>query len=182
MEMYDWVQCIVSTVLCTILFFAFIGRQIGVDGSSMSPTLKHLDRVAITNVFFTPKNGDIIIIKTDTFGEIPIVKRVIAVGGQTVDIHFDTHEVIVDGVVQYEPYISEPTERSLNFVGPVTVPENFLFVMGDNRNESLDSRSSLVGMVDTRNVLGKVLIIILPGKDAYGLRSWSRIGSVYKNA
>jgi signal peptidase I len=145
----------------------------------MVPTLRNLDRVAITNLFFTPKNGDIIIIKTDTFGDIPIVKRVIAVGGQQVDIHFDTHEVIVDGVVQYEPYISEPTERALNFEGPVDVPEGYLFVMGDNRNESLDSRSSLVGMVDTRNVIGKVLMILLPGKDAYGLRSWNRIGSVY---
>jgi signal peptidase I len=182
MEVYDWIQCIVSTILCTILIFMFIGRQIGVDGSSMFPTLHDTDRVVMSNLFYTPKNKDIVIIKTDTFGEVPLVKRVIAVGGQTIGINFDTHEVFVDGVVQEEPYISEPTasREDFNYRDGLFVPEGFLFVMGDNRNASSDSRSDMVGLVDTRNVLGKVLFVLFPGADANGLRAWSRLGSVYK--
>jgi signal peptidase I len=182
MEVYDWIQCIVSTILCTILIFMFVGRQIGVDGSSMFPTLHDTDRVVMSNLFYTPKNKDIIIIKTDTFGDTPIVKRVIAVGGQTVSINFDTHEVFVDGELQNEPYINELTasKEDFNYSGGLPVPEGFLFVMGDNRNNSTDSRSNQVGLIDTRNVLGKVLFILFPGAGENGLRAWSRLGSVYK--
>ncbi|MDR3278194.1 MAG: signal peptidase I [Oscillospiraceae bacterium] len=182
MEVYDWIQCVVSTVLCTILIFMFVGRQIGVDGTSMLPTLHHTDRVIMSNLLYTPKNKDIIIIKTDTFGDTPIVKRVIAVGGQTVAINFDTGEVRVDGVLQDEPYINALTTNKVDFdySGGLSVPEGSLFVMGDNRNNSTDSRSNQVGLIDTRNVLGKVLFILLPGADENGLRAWSRIGSVYK--
>ncbi|MDR3209053.1 MAG: signal peptidase I [Oscillospiraceae bacterium] len=178
-EMYDWIQCIVSTVVLILLLFTFVGRQIGVIGPSMLDTLHDKDRLIITNLFYTPKYGDIIIIKTDFFGDNPIVKRVIATEGQTVDIDFGTHEVKVDGVILNEPYINEPTAKREDFSGPVTVPPGCLFVMGDNRNYSTDSRSETVGFVDTRNVLGKVLLIVLPGTDSFGLRDWSRVGSPY---
>ena len=180
LEFYDWLQCVVSAVLIGILLFVFIGRTIGVDGSSMLPTLHHTDRVVTSNLFYTPKYGDIVIVKTDAFGDTPIVKRVIAVAGQTVDINFVTGDVMVDGNVLNEPYINALTVDRLDFIEAVTVPEGCVFVMGDNRNKSTDSRSNSVGMVDTRRILGKVLMIMLPGiEQDTKVRTWSRFGSVY---
>jgi signal peptidase I len=179
MELYDWVQCVVTAVVFGILIFIFVGRTIGVEGDSMLQTLHNEDRVIMWSLFYKPSNGDIVIIKTDSYGDKPLVKRVIAVGGQTVDIDFDIGEVKVDGAVLSEGYINEPTREQLSFKGPVTVPEGHVFVMGDNRNRSLDSRSESVGFVDVRNVLGKVIFVAVPGKDAFGLRDWSRFGSVY---
>jgi signal peptidase I len=172
------VQTGVSTVLIGILFFAFIGRPIGVDGLSMYPTLWHEDRVFMSDLLYTPAPGDVIILKARNFGETPFVKRVIAVGGQTLDINFTTHEVTVDGVVQNEPYINEPTSAKLNFDGPVTVPEGFVFVMGDNRNESTDSRDDRVGYIDTREILGKAYFIVVPGGATDAGRVWNRIGAI----
>ncbi len=178
MELYDWLQCIVSAVLCGILIFIFIGRIIGVDGSSMLDTLHDKDIVVMSNLFYTPKYGDIVIIDTDLF-EKPLVKRVIATEGQTVDIDFDTGEVSIDGKVIVETYIRQPTALRLDFDGPTTVPDGCVFVMGDNRNESTDSRSSQVGMIDTREILGKVLFLVIPGKTPGDGRGWDRFGSVY---
>ena len=99
----------------------------------------------------------------------PIVKRVIAMEGQTVDINFDTGEVFVDGVLQDEPYINEPTYRDNGTQFPLTVPENCIFVMGDNRNHSTDSRDPRIGCVDQRYVLGKALQIVMPFKRIGGV-------------
>ncbi len=179
MELYDWLQCIVSAILCGILVFVFVGRVIGVDGSSMLDTLRDRDKVIMTNLFYTPKYGDIVVIKTEAFGETPLVKRVIATQGQTIDIDFETGEVSIDERVIIEDYIRGTTSERLDFKGPVTVPKGFVFVMGDNRNASTDSRDELVGMVDTRQILGKVLFILIPGPNEDGSRSWNRIGSAY---
>jgi len=178
MELYDWLQCIVSAIICGLFLFIFLGRTIGVDGRSMLQTLHNKDRVIMSNLFYSPKYGDIIVFQpqTDSFGGTPLVKRVIAVAGQTVDINFDTGDVFIDGVALDEPYINEPTHSRINFMGPVTVPEGHVFVMGDNRNSSSDSRDDRVGMVDTRYVLGKVLFILMPGADKETPRDWSRIG------
>ena len=183
LELYDWIQSIVSTLVIVILAFIFIGRQTGVLGTSMRDTLHNNDSVFITSLFYTPKNGDIVIIKTDAFAETLLIKRVIAVEGQTIDINFETNEVFVDGVVINEPYIREPTRERLNFNGEVTVPEGCVFVMGDNRNASRDSRDDAVGFVDVRNIIGKAHFIIFPGKEKNSSepRDWSRLGSVYKN-
>jgi len=178
MELYDWLQCIVSAIICGIFIFVFVGRTIGVDGRSMLQTLHNNDRVIMSNLFYTPKSGDIVVFQTmsDSFNGTPLVKRVIAVAGQTVDINFETGEVFIDGVVQKETYINEVTHNRIDFVGPVTVPEGFIFVLGDNRNSSSDSRDHRVGLVDTRCVLGKVLFIALPGAEKGESRDWSRIG------
>ncbi|MDR1217802.1 MAG: signal peptidase I [Oscillospiraceae bacterium] len=176
---YDWLQCVVTAVVFGILIFVFIGRTIDVDGRSMLQTLHDEDKLIMWSLLYKPSNGDIVIIKTDSYGDKPLVKRVIAVGGQTVDIDFDAGEVRVDGAVLEEGYINEPTRKQLDFKGPVTVPEGHIFVLGDNRNESSDSRSDTVGFVDVRNVLGKVLYIAIPSKNEFGLRDWSRVGSVY---
>jgi signal peptidase I len=180
MEIFDWLQCVISAIICGIFIFVFVGRTIGVDGKSMLQTLHDNDRVIMSNLFFTPKNGDIIIFKSPsaTFGGTPLVKRIIAIAGQTVDINFDTNEVSVDGIVLDEPYINEPTRSRLDFVGPKEVPEGYVFVMGDNRNNSSDSRAASVGLVDTRNILGKVLFVLIPGEDKDSPRDWSRVGFV----
>ena len=179
MELYDWLQCIVAAIICGIFIFVFIGRTIGVEGDSMRQTLHWYDRVIMFSLFYTPKNGDIVIFRLPSeHFNAPLVKRVIAVEGQTVDINFETGDVYVDGVILIEPYINELTKSRLNFRGPVTVPEGHVFVMGDNRNNSSDSRDSRVGMVDTRYILGKVLFVAIPGGDSHERRDWSRFGPI----
>jgi signal peptidase I len=180
MELYDWLQCIVSAILCGILIFVFVVRVIGVDGTSMLQTLQDQDKVIMSDLAYTPRYGDIVVIKTETFGDTPIVKRVIATAGQTIDIDFSTGAVMIDDKVIEEGYINTPTTEREDFEGPVTVPQGFVFVMGDNRNASTDSRSDYVGLVDTRQILGKVLFVLIPGEESDGKRLWSRIGSVYR--
>jgi signal peptidase I len=179
MGLYDWVQCIVAALLCGILIFIFVGRIIGVDGTSMLQTLKHEDKIIMSNLFYEPAYGDIVVIKTDAYGDTPLVKRIIATEGQTIDIDFSTGDVKVDGVILDEDYINTPTTLREDFEGPVTVPEGCVFVMGDNRNASADSRSDNVGMVDARRIIGKVYMVLIPGKEAGDKRDWSRVGSVY---
>jgi signal peptidase I len=178
MEFYDWIQCVVSAVIFGILVFVFIGRVMGVDGMSMLPTLHHNDKFIMSNLFYTPKYGDIVVIKTDTFGDTPIVKRVIATEGQTVDIDFNAGVVYVDGEPLDEPYTNAPTFAREDFYGPLTVPEGHVFVMGDNRNASTDSRSNAVGLVDTRRILGRVMFILLPAEQWNRKEFWARIGPV----
>jgi signal peptidase I len=182
MELYDWLQCIVSAILCGILIFVFIGRVIGVEGTSMLQTLQDQDKVVMSDLLYTPRYGDIVVIKTETFGDTPIVKRVIATAGQTIDINFTTGEVLLDGRVIEEKYINAPTREREDFEEPVTVPNGFVFVMGDNRNASTDSRNNTVGLVDTRQILGKVLFVLIPGKDENGSRNFRRLGSVYRGS
>ena len=180
LEFLDWYQCLLLALVGGLLCFIFLARVITVDGSSMYPTLNHGDKVLTTGLFYQPEVGDIIVFQTDVHGPQPLVKRVIAVEGQTVDIDFERGIVYVDGVALDEPYTNSPTNDRESFTGPVTVPEGCLFVMGDNRNASTDSRSSSVGMVDERCIIGKVHIIALPGKDVLsGELNWSRLGSVY---
>jgi signal peptidase I len=178
MVLYDWVQCVVTAVLVGILIFTFIGRIDGIQGPSMMQTLQDGDTVIVSDLFYTPKYGDIVFIKTEAYGDTPIVKRVIATAGQTIDIDFTTGVVTIDGQALQEDYINTPTNNPENFHGPVTLPDGCVFVMGDNRNISLDSRSSEVGVVDTRQIIGKVIFVLIPAKDLSGGRSWSRIGLV----
>lgn len=178
LELYDWVQCIVAALVVGIFIFIFIARIVSVDGSSMYPTLHDADKMITSNLFYTPKQGDIVVFQTDSYGSEPLVKRVIATGGQTVDIDFNAGIVYVDGEALEEPYVNAPTIEREDFQGEVLIPEGYLFVMGDNRNASTDSRSNMVGLVDERCVIGKVLLIIVPGNSGEG-REWSRIGSVY---
>ena len=121
----------------------------------------------------------IVVLEKKSFGDEPIVKRIIATEGQTVDIDFEKGIVYVDGEPLAEDYVNDLTYYEADFDGEVTVPEGCVFVMGDNRNASSDSRDSRIGMIDTRSILGKVYFVVLPGTDENGDRKWSRIGSVY---
>lgn len=161
-EIYDWIQCLVSALLICVLVFAFFVRIIGIIGSSMVPTFHDKDSVIISNIFYEPQQGDVVVLRKLQFQDKPIIKRIIAVEGQTVDIDFEKGIVYVDDQPLNEPYIAEPTLTPLDFDGEITVPEDCVFVMGDNRNNSTDSRSSLIGCVDTRYIMGKVLLRILP--------------------
>ena len=159
---YDWIQIIVTALVACILIFVFLGRTVGVKGSSMEATLIEGDRLVISNLFYTPKYGDIVVLRKDTFKDEPIIKRVIATAGQTVNIDFDAGVVYVDGVALKEPYTNTPTNLREDFEGEITVPEGCIFVMGDNRNRSTDSRTASIGCVDTRYIIGKALFRLWP--------------------
>ena len=181
-DLYEWAQALVCSVLAVVLIFTFLIRLIGVDGHSMVPTLQHGDRLLVLNSMFYSdyQYGDVVVLRKDAFREEPIVKRVIATAGQTVDIDFDTGGVYVDGALLQEDYINELTFLEEGTEFPLTVPEGSVFVMGDNRNRSDDSRNSQLGTVDTRYVIGKVVFLVFPGKDeATGTREFSRIGMMW---
>ncbi|MCX7615190.1 MAG: signal peptidase I [Clostridiales bacterium] len=161
-EIFDWIEALVTALCVVVILFVFLMRIIGVDGQSMYPTLHDRDTVVISNLFYHPKQGDIVVLTKKSFMTKPIVKRIIAVGGQTIDINFQTHEVKVDGVVQNESYINEPTSLFEGTQFPLTVPKGSVFVMGDNRNNSSDSRDSRLGVVDERYILGRVLFRLFP--------------------
>lgn len=180
-ELYEWVRALVSAVTAVVLVFTFAVRMIGVDGHSMVPTLQNGDRLAVTAGLLagTYRPGDIVVLRKDSFLDELIVKRVIAVGGQTVDIDFSTGSVFVDGKLLNEPYINELTFREEGTRFPLTVPEGSIFVMGDNRNHSNDSRDARLGTVDTGYVIGRAVFLLYPGLDqAGGKRDLSRIGAI----
>jgi signal peptidase I len=181
-ELYEWTQALVASVLTVVLIFTFVVRLIGVDGHSMVPTLQDGDRLLVLNsvLYHDYKYGDIVILrKTGVFDNEPIVKRVIATGGQTVDIDFSIGAVYVDGVQLEEDYINELTFTEEGTTFPLTVPEGSIFVMGDNRNRSSDSRDSRLGTVDTRYVIGKAVFLAFPGaEETTKKRSFGRIGVI----
>lgn len=180
--LYEWVQALVCSVLAAVLLFTFAARIVGVSGGSMRSTLQNGDMLLVVNSLLcgSYKRGDIVIAAKSSFeyGE-PIVKRVIAVEGETVDIDFDAGVVYVDGEALPEPYIREATHLAEGASFPQTVPEGCVFIMGDNRNDSRDSREPSLGAVDTRCLIGRAVFLLLPGQTAETQkREWSRIGSL----
>lgn len=182
-DLYEWVQSLVGSVLVVVAIFTFVIRMMGVDGHSMLNTLQHGDRLLVVNsmLYHNYKYGDIVILRKDgVFDDDPIVKRVIAVEGQTVDIDFAEGIVYVDGEALEEDYIREPTYTAEGTEFPLTVPEGSIFVMGDNRNGSSDSRDYRLGTVDTRYVIGKAAFLIFPGPDyETEKRDFKRIGVIW---
>ncbi len=163
-DLYFWLQALVLALVLLILVFTFIGRIIGVSGSSMVPTLHDGDMLLLQSIGYTPKQGDVVVLtKEFDAAEGPIVKRVIAVGGQHVKIDYAAGTVTVDGEVLDEPYINEAMVRPMGeSLTDVEVPEGSIFVMGDNRNHSSDSRDVTLGTVDERYVLGRAVWVLLP--------------------
>ena len=182
-DLYEWVQSLVGSVLVVVAIFTFVIRMMGVDGHSMLNTLQHGDRLLVVNsmLYHDYKYGDIVILrKNGVFDDDPIVKRVIPVEGQTVDIDFAEGIVYVDGEALEEDYIREPTYTAEGTEFPLTVPEGSIFVMGDNRNGSSDSRDYRLGTVETRYVIGKAAFLIFPGPDyETEKRDFKRIGVIW---
>lgn len=159
---YDAVGVICSAVAVIMIIFTFVFRFVGVVGPSMQPTLYDGDWLLVTAIKSEYNYGDIVIsTQPNAFNE-PIVKRVIATGGQTVNIDFATGSVYVDGQLLDEEYIAGNTTDSEGFSGAVTVPEGKLFVMGDNREHSTDSRSEAIGLLDERYIVGKAMCRVFP--------------------
>lgn len=175
-ELYDWLQMFLGCVVAAVVLFNCVARLTRVDGGSMDTTLQHGEIMLIWSLGYTPKQGDIVVLnKTsvllpDWTEPRAIVKRVIATGGQTVDVDYSTGTVYVDGQPLDEPYLHEEMRRPGAPSMQEThweVPEGSIFVMGDNRNYSTDSRDSLVGTIDTDYILGRAVLALWP-PDRFG--------------
>ena len=161
-NIYDIVSVIVSAVAVIAIVFTFVTRVLVVSGASMNPTLNNGDTVAISSLKRSFDYGDIVIVAQPNAMHKTLIKRVIAVGGQTVDIDSEKGIVYVDGKALDEKYTLEPTYSRGNIEFPATVPEGMLFVMGDNRNDSTDRRMRVVGFIDEKYIMGKVIGRIMP--------------------
>ena len=178
-ELLDWINEIIKMLVIAVLMCTFVVRPARVEGSSMLPTLVDKDMIILWNLCYEPRQGDIIAANSynlpnadGTRGKI-IVKRIIAVGGQEINIDFDEGKVYVDGeLFEVVGLANITTDRESNYDYPLTVPDGKYFVMGDNRQHSTDSRSALVGFIDRDDILGKAVFRIYPFYTA---------GSLYSN-
>lgn len=159
---YEWLDSPIYAVLLILIVFTFFVRIVGVSGESMLPTLQDGDWLTVSAVTKSVDRGDIVVVTQPNTLNEPLIKRVIAKGGDTINIDFTTGAVIVNGEIQNEPYIADLTLRKGDFKGETVVPEGMLFVMGDNRNKSLDSRFDVIGLIDERYVLGVANLRIFP--------------------
>ena len=182
-NLYTWAQALVIAVVGVVLLFTFGVRLISVSGPSMQDTLYTGDQLLVLNAMFCNfKAGDVVVI--NDYNAEPqlnetLVKRIVAVGGQTVDIDFYSGAVFVDGEELDEPYIKEPTFTAEGLEFPLTLKEDEVFVMGDNRNHSSDSRDSRLGPVKTGYLQGKALFLLTPGATPdTERRDWGRVGPI----
>ncbi len=179
-EAYEWIECAVITVMVLVLVFTFLFRQVQIEGSSMYPTLQDKQRVIVSDVFYTPKYGDIVVISSEVYDDTPIIKRVIATEGQWVDIYEgvvmvgDSPEDVQPVGYEYVGNVYTEAVMSGGVFGyyeyPIQIPEDHVFVLGDNRTVSLDSRTEAVGLINEDQILGKALFRIYP---------FDSMGSIY---
>ncbi len=179
-SLFEWLELLAVVLVIIVTLFTFVVSIVGVDGSSMYPTLHDRDLMLVQRIAYTPRQGDVIVLRKDhTFGDQALVKRVIATGGQTVYIDYDNNTITVDGEILEEPYLNyeyddmygsdymaDKVDLDPQYVNQeFTVPEGCVFVCGDNRNHSSDSRVAQLGMVDERYVIGRVLLVFFPFSD-----------------
>ena len=163
-DLYLNMRVLVIMMGTFVLLFTFVARIIVVSGPSMENTLFGGDLILVWSVGYTPRQGDVVVLTQESYQEDSIVKRVIATAGQKVDVDYDANAVYVDGVALEEDYIKEQmfVPNYGEGINHVTVPEGCIFVMGDNRNNSADSRYPDIGIVDTRCVIGHGLMVLFP--------------------
>lgn len=160
-EVLAWIRSIIISILIIILIVTFVGTVVQVSGDSMNPNFHNGDRIIINRFSKEYTNGDVVAINRSK-GEHKLIKRIIATEGQKIDIDYKKGEVYIDGKLLDEPYILEPTFNNLGATLPAVVPEGSVFVMGDNRNNSEDSRNPNIGMINVKNIMGKVLFRVFP--------------------
>ncbi|MBE7021703.1 MAG: signal peptidase I [Ruminococcaceae bacterium] len=169
-ELYEWTQAIAVAVVLALFINQFVFAMVLVEGDSMLPTLESHDRLVVTKLFYRPEPKDIVVVKSHALGK-HIIKRVIAVPGDVIDIHAETGDVLINGEVIKEPYIKEKLRSAGTAnVYPLLVPEDYVFVMGDNRNNSQDSRS--LGLVAYSDIVGRASLRLMP---------FDRFGTLYKD-
>lgn len=160
---FELFESTVQAIIIVVFLMCFLLRTVNISGESMLPTLKNSDKVLIWQCGYSPKNGDVVVIRRGNKLDVPMIKRVIAVGGQTIDIDYTTGSIIVDGKKIKEGYTKE---RALWLKGDVELPfvvaEGYVWVMGDNRNNSTDSRFSEVGVIPYKDVVGKAVFRMFP--------------------
>ncbi|MBO5981000.1 MAG: signal peptidase I [Clostridia bacterium] len=161
-EIYDWIETFCFAIALMVVLFIFVFRYVTVDGNSMMNTLQDQDKLIISNFNYTPQTGDIVVIYIEGQNK-PYIKRVIATEGQTVKIDFEKWQVYVDGELLEEDYVLR-REGDMHYAafynGEFTVPEGQVYVMGDNRNDSTDSR--VLGCLDEHNIIGRVIVRLAP--------------------
>lgn len=161
--MFDLTRTIIFVFAFMSVIFTFIIRDANVVGNSMLDTLHSDDKILMTNFMYKPKCGDIVAINAENQIEKRIIKRVIATEGQTLVVDYSKNAVYVDGIQIDEPYVSSITRESSNPLQiPYVIPEGYIFVMGDNRIISLDSRDKSIGLVSVNDVIGKAQFIVYP--------------------
>lgn len=164
---YETFGLVIGALIAIVVLFTLVARLEWVDGSSMYPTLKDREMMLVWRAGYTPKPGDVVLLTQKSYREASLVKRVIAVGGQTVRIDYEENKVYVDEAALDEPYLNreeaDPMEkRPADWTEELTVPEGCVFVMGDNRNHSSDSRDPAIDVVAAANVMGKCVLALVP--------------------
>lgn len=166
-EIFEWLEMVVIAIVSVVLLFTFVLRTVTVEGDSMNKTLFSNDMLIVTHLFYQPEAGDIVVVTQPTSVNAPLIKRIIATEHQTIEVDYENNRVFVDGHVISEPYLWEAMRQPIFGEGrevsyPYTVPDGCVFVMGDNRNNSLDSRVSTIGVIDTRYIMGKAVLRLAP--------------------
>ena len=159
---FEWLESIVQAIIVIVIVLTFLFRVVNISGPSMEKTLFDGDKVVVWKWSYEPTKGDVVIISKGQHLDEPIVKRVIATQGDTLEIDFSDGSVIVNNKKLDETYIKEPMWVQGDGEIPSVIPQGYTFVMGDNRNHSMDSRFEDVGLIDNEDIVGKANFIIFP--------------------